>query len=377
MNKIFLDNNSTTPIDPKVLDSMIPFFLEKFGNSSSKTHYFGWEAEAAVEIARQQISELINSNENEIIFTSGATESNNLSLQNIINSKKNHIITMATEHKAILDVCSYLEKKGVKSSYLIPDTNGIIDLNRLEKTISDQTKLVSIMHANNEIGVIQPIKKIGDLCKKHNILFHVDAAQSFGKINIDVKKMNIDFLSISGHKIYGPKGIGALYINKKIKINPIMYGGNQEKSIRPGTLPVPLIVGLGTASKISKELMETESNKIIELRNLLINKIKKEIPEMIINGDIENRIPGNLNISFPNLKGQSIVTSLNKIAVSSGSACTSSIPKPSHVLLNIGLNKKLINSSIRIGIGRFNTQEEILIAAKNIIKTVKNKTQIS
>ncbi len=375
MNKIFLDNNSTTQLDPKVLDSMIPFFLEKFGNSSSRTHYFGWEAEAAVEVARQHISKLINSNEDEIIFTSGATESNNLSLQNIVYSKKNHIITLSTEHKAILDVCSFLEKKDVKTSYLAPNKNGIIDLDKLKDNIKPETGLISIMHANNEIGVIQPIEEIGKFCKENNILFHVDAAQSYGKINIDVKKMNIDLLSISGHKIYGPKGIGALYINKKIKINPILFGGNQEKSIRPGTLPIPLIVGLGKASEISRKTMLNESEYILELRNLLIDKIKEKIPDIIINGDLERRLSGNLNISFPSLKGQSIVTSLNKIAVSSGSACTSSIPKPSHVLLNIGLNKKNIQSSIRIGIGRFNTKKDILVAADNITEVVKNKTQ--
>lgn len=375
MNKIFLDNNSTTQLDPKVLDSMIPFFLEKFGNSSSRTHYFGWEAEAAVEVARQHISKLINSNEDEIIFTSGATESNNLSLQNIVYSQKNHIITLSTEHKAILDVCSFLEKKDVKTSYLAPNKNGIIDLDKLKDYIKPETGLISIMHANNEIGVIQPIEEIGKFCKENNILFHVDAAQSYGKINIDVKKMNIDLLSISGHKIYGPKGIGALYINKKIKINPILFGGNQEKSIRPGTLPIPLIVGLGKASEISRQTMSNESEYILELRNLLIDKIKEKIPDIIINGDLEKRLSGNLNISFPSLKGQSIVTSLNKIAVSSGSACTSSIPKPSHVLLNIGLNKKNIQSSIRIGIGRFNTKKDILVAADNITEVVKNKTQ--
>ena len=375
MNKIFLDNNSTTPLDSKVLDSMIPFFLEKFGNSSSKTHHYGWEAEAAIEIARQQISDLINSKEDEIIFTSGATESNNLSLQNIINSKQNHIITMATEHKAVLDVCSHLEKKGIKSSFLVPNENGVINLDKLKDSITSKTGLVSIMHVNNEIGVIQPIKEIGEFCKDHNILFHVDAAQSYGKININVEQMNIDLLSISSHKIYGPKGIGALYVNKKLKINPILFGGNQEKSIRPGTLPIPLIVGLGRATEISKKLMNNESKRILQLRNLLIDKIKEEIPDIIINGDIEKRIAGNLNISFPSLKGQSIVTSLSKIAVSSGSACTSSIPKPSHVLQSIGLNRKHIQSSIRIGIGRFNTKNEILIAANNIIETVKNKTQ--
>ena len=375
MNKIFLDNNSTTQLDPKVLESMIPFFLEKFGNSSSRTHYFGWEAEAAVEVARQHISKLINSNEDEIIFTSGATESNNLSLQNIVHSKKNHIITLATEHKAILDVCSFLEKKDIKTSYLIPNKNGIIDLDKLKDNIKPETGLVSIMHANNEIGVIQPIEEIGKICNENNILFHVDAAQSYGKIDIDVNKMNIDLLSISGHKIYGPKGIGALYINKKIKLNPILFGGNQEKSIRPGTLPIPLIVGLGKASEISRQTMSNESEYILELRSLLIDKIKEKMPDIIINGDLEKRIPGNLNISFPSLKGQSVVTSLKKIAVSSGSACTSSIPKPSHVLLNIGLNKKNIQSSIRIGIGRFNTKKDILVAADNIIEVVKNKTE--
>ena len=376
MNKIYLDNNSTTKLDPQVLDAMIPYFNEKYGNASSKTHHFGWEAEAAIEIARKNISNLIKCKSSEVIFTSGATESNNISLHNILDLNKSHLITMSIEHKAILDVCSYLESKNINVSYLKPNKNGLINLKKIKESITKETGLVSIMHANNEIGVIQPIKEIGEICKKNNILFHVDAAQSFGKIDIDVKKMNVDLLSISGHKIYGPKGIGALFINESKKIRPLFFGGSQEKNIRPGTLPVPLIVGLGEASKIASEKMTSDFNYILKLKNLLFNKIKKDIPDVIINGDFNKRIPGNLNLSFPCIEGQSIVTSLSKVAASSGSACSSSIPKPSHVLLDIGLNKQLIQSSIRIGIGRFNTEDEILIAAENIIKTVKNKIQL-
>ena len=372
MNKIFLDNNSTTPIDPEVLNTMIPFFKTKFGNSSSKTHSFGWEAEASIEIAREQISALINCESNQIIFTSGATESNNITLLNTLNQKKRHIITISTEHKAIIDICNYLNKQhDVYITYIKPNANGIIDIKKLKKELTAQTYLISVMHANNEIGVIQPIEEIGKICLENNILFHVDAAQSLGKINIDVNKMNINFLSISGHKIYGPKGIGALYYNKTIK--PITYGGNQEKSIRPGTLPVPLIVGFGMACEIAKNIMGKETQKILELRNLLLKNILEKYPDTIINGDINKRIAGNLNLSFPILKGQSIVTSIPKIAVSSGSACTSSSPKPSHVLSSIGLNKRLSNSSIRIGIGRFNTKDEILIAAQEIINCIETK----
>ena len=376
MNKIYLDNNSTTKLDPQVFDAMIPYFNEKYGNASSKTHYFGWEAEAAIEIARKNISDLINCESSEVVFTSGATESNNISLHNILDLNKSHLITMSIEHKAILDVCAHLESKNINISYLKPNKNGLINLKKIKESITKETGLVSIMHANNEIGVIQPIKEIGEICRRNNILFHVDAAQSFGKIDINVKKMNIDLLSISGHKIYGPKGIGALFINKSKKIKPLFFGGSQEKNIRPGTLPVPLIVGLGEASKIAREKMVSDFNYILKLKNLLFNEIKKEIPDVIINGDFKKRIPGNLNLSFPCIEGKSIVTSLSKVAASSGSACSSSVTKPSHVLLDIGLNKQLIQSSIRIGIGRFNTEDEILIAAKNIIKTVKNKIQL-
>jgi len=373
MNKIFLDNNSTTPIDPNVLKTMIPYFTEKYGNSSSRTHSFGWEAEAAIEIAREKISHLINSDSNEIIFTSGATEANNLIFLNTLKYSNKHIITATTEHKAVLDICQHIEKNSSNSiTYIKPNNLGLIDIGKLKKSINSDTYMISIMHVNNEIGVIQPIKEIGEICKENNILFHVDAAQSFGKINIDVKKMNIDFLSLSAHKIYGPKGIGALYIRNKKNIRPIMFGGNQENSIRPGTLPVPLIVGFGKASELTQEYMISETKKIFNLRNLLLNEIKHKI-KVIINGCEINRIAGNLNLSFPKLNGQSIINSMPKIAISSGSACTSSSPKPSHVLLNIGLDKKTINSSIRIGIGRFNTKDEILIAANDIIKAVNNK----
>ena len=375
MNKIYLDNNSTTQLDPRILEKMIPFFSEKFGNPSSKTHSFGWEAEASIEKSRQEIASLINAEKSEIIFTSGATESNNLVLLNN-NSKNNHIITMSIEHKAILDICKELEKQNVYVTYLNPDKNGLLDINKIRQNISSKTTLISIMHANNEIGVIQPIHKIGEICNNNNIPFHVDAAQSLGKISIDVKKMNIDFLSLSSHKIYGPKGIGCLYINKKHynKLKPILHGGSQERSLRPGTLAVPLIIGFGEACKILKEEQPDESAKILKYRKLFIEKIKAEIPDVKINGDEIKRIPGNINLSFPSLKGQSIISAMPLLAVSGGSACTSSSPKPSHVLKKIGLDNKLINSAVRICIGRFNTNEEITIAANTIIKIVKQKS---
>ena len=375
MNKIYLDNNSTTQLDPEILESFLPFFSEKFGNPSSRTHSYGWEAEAHVEDSRKKISKLINANTNEIIFTSGATESNNIALLSILNyPKKMHMITMTTEHKAILDISKHLEKKGLNVSYVKPNNNGIVNVDKIKEKIRNETKLISIMHANNEIGVIQPIEKISKLCSQKNILFHVDAAQSLGKIEVNVKKINADIISFSSHKIYGPKGIGCLYIKKNTDIKPIAFGGNQERGIRPGTLPVPLIVAFGKACEIIQKKINEESKKILKLRELLINNITSEIPDVIINGDLRNRIPGNINFSFPSLNGQSIIASLPSVAISSGSACTSSSPKPSHVLLEIGLSKSLANSSIRICIGRFNTFDEINIASNEIIKAVKLKS---
>ena len=372
MNKIFLDNNSTTQLDPIILDKMIPFFITIYGNPSSRTHSFGWEAEAHIEKSRHKIADAINCEPNEIIFTSGATESNNLAIQGLANEKLDSIITMSSEHKAVLDICKFLEKKGTEIIYLSPNKNGLINLDKLKDKVKLNPQLISVMHANNEIGVIQPIKEIGKICKQKKIIFHVDAAQSLGKINIDVKKMNIDLLSLSSHKIYGPKGIGCLYINKNIKkISPLFFGGTQEKKIRPGTLPVPLIVGFGEACKIAQEKLDEENDRILKLRNLLIDKIINEIPDTIINGDLKRRIAGNVNFSFPSLKGKSILPKMINIAVSSGSACTSSSPKPSHVLKSIGLKNELINSSLRMCIGRFNTKNEINLAAETIIKAVK------
>ena len=379
MNKIYLDNNSTTQIDPNVLEHMIPYFNEKYGNPSSQSHAFGWEASAAVEIAREQVAQIINAKNDEIVFTSGATESNNLAIYGLFEglfSKNFEMVTSEIEHKAVLDVCKKISKRGHKVHYLKPDRNGIISLEEFKKTINKNVKVVSIMHANNEIGSIQPIKKIGKLCKSKNIIFHVDAAQSVGKINIDVKEMNIDLLSISSHKIYGPKGIGALFINssnKKINIEPIIVGGSQEKNFRSGTLASPMIVGFGMACKIAKENFESDQQRIKTLSNKLIQKISQKFPETIINGSKSQRIPGNVSLTFPFLKGISIINSLPEIAISSGSACSSSNPNSSHVLKSIGLDKNYINSTIRIGIGKFNSDEHIEIAIKSITKAIERK----
>jgi len=377
MNKIYLDNNSTTQIDPKVLESMLPYFTEKFGNPSSKTHAYGWEANAAIDIAKEKISKLINCNYENIIFTSGATESINLAMKGFYSFNKNnekfHIITSSFEHKANLDVCKMLESyKMVSISYVKPNSKGIIKIGDIKKAITKNTKLISIMHVNNEIGTIQPIENIGKLCKEYNIAFHVDGAQSLGKINIDIKKMNIDFLSLSAHKIYGPKGIGALYINRnKIKIFPLILGGNNENHYRAGTLPTPLIVGFGKACEIATNRIEYDDKKISKLSNLLINKLIDDFPKAKINGCLKNRIAGNINISFPFLNGESIIRAMPKIAISSGSACNSSKTKPSHVLMQIGLSKLDANTTLRIGIGRFNNESDIDIAYQSIKNAIK------
>ena len=383
MKKIYLDNNSTTQIDPLVLETMLPFFNIKYGNASSQSHAFGWEAKAAIDIAREQIANLINAENDEIIFTSGATESNNLAINGFIdyqsiynNSKKAIIITSTIEHKAVLDVCKKASQKNCKTIYIKPNSEGIIDINKITNLMSKEITLVSIMHANNEIGTIQPIKEIGELCERNGTILHVDAAQSLGKIKIDVKNMKIDMLSISSHKVYGPKGVGALYIkNKKVKtkLTPIIVGGGQENNLRPGTLPTPLIVGFGKACELVLNRMQTDNRKIEELSNQLINNILDAYPEAQLNGSKESRIPGNINLSFPFLKGMSIINSMPDIAVSSGSACTSSSPSPSHVLKEIGVNKIDSNTSIRIGIGRFNTNEDIKVASNSIINAIRKK----
>ena len=379
MKKIYLDNNSTTQIDPQVLEVMLPYFNEKFGNPSSQSHAFGWEARAAIDIAREQIANFINSEIDEIIFTSGATESNNLAINgflDLIESKKPNIITSSIEHKAVLDVCKKIEKSGKNIIYIKPNHDGIIDIKKIKDAINEDTELVSIMHANNEIGTIQPIQEIGTLCNKNNTIFHVDAAQSLGKIKVDVKDMKVDMLSISSHKIYGPKGVGALYLkNKKskIKLNPMIIGGGQENNLRSGTLPTPLIVGFGKACEIASNKINIDNKRIKQLSNKLLKSILLEYPDTKLNGSKKNRIPGNINFSFPFLKGMSIINSMPQIAVSSGSACTSSSPLPSYILNEIGINRMNSNTSIRIGIGRFNTDKDIEIAIESIINAIRKK----
>ena len=380
MEKIYLDNNSTTKIDAEVLDSMLPFFVTKYGNPSSNSHIFGWEAKAAIDLAREQVAKLINANSDEIIFTSGATESNNLAIYGycLKNQLENsNIITSSIEHLAVLDVFKKIDfDKKSKAIFIKPNQNGIINISELRKAITNRTTLISVMHANNEIGTIQPIKEIGQLCLEKNIIFHVDAAQSLGKIKIDVLEMNIDLLSISSHKIYGPKGIGALYIKdktKKIELNALIVGGGQEKNYRSGTLATPLIVGFGRACQICLKNMKDENQRIQKMRNRLAKSILTFYPDTKINGSLERRIPGNINFTFPFLHGVSIIPLIPNLAVSNGSACSSSDPSPSHVLSQIGISKKNANSSLRIGIGRFNKEKDIDIAIESIKNALRKK----
>ena len=369
-NLIYLDNQATTPIDPKVLEMMNPYLTKYFGNPSSINHIFGWQAEEAITIARERVSKIINSNTNEIIFTSGATESINLALKGLVNKKikkGDHIITTNIEHRAVIDVLDFMCSKGIEITYVPVDKQGLLDVEKLNKKIKPNTKLCTIIHGNNEIGTIQPIKEIGNLCKKNNIIFHVDAAQTLGKRNIDVIDMNIDLLSISGHKIYAPKGVGALYIKRdktKIELNPIIHGGGHEYGYRSGTLSVHNIVGLGAACMIAGKQKNENNEKIKKMRDLLLEGLMKKIPNLIVNGNLEKRLEGNLNITFPKYSAEKIMMKLTEIACSTGSACTSSIPKPSHVLLAIGLNKEQINNTIRFGIGKFNNIKEIKYTIK-------------
>ena len=364
-NIIYLDNQATTPIDPLVLKSMKPYIMESFGNPASVNHALGWEADEAVEISREHIANAINAQPNEIIFTSGATESINLALKGLVNQKiKNgdHIITTNIEHRAVIDVLNFIGKKDVAVSFVPVSKNGIIQLDKLEKNIKNNTKLLSIIHGNNEIGTVQPINEIGQLCKKHDIVFHVDAAQTLGKRNINVDKMNIDLLSISGHKIYAPKGVGALYVRRKnprIELTPLLHGGGHEYGYRSGTLSVHNIVGFGEACNIATKKQELDNKNIKKMSAKLLNGLKKLFPTLTVNGTLENRLEGNLNITFPKYSSEKIMMKLTEVACSTGSACTSSIPKPSHVLMALGLNKQQISNTIRFGIGRFNDLKEI------------------
>ena len=382
MNKIYLDNQATTPLDPTVLDTMMPYLTNKFGNAASRSHAFGWEAEEAVDIAREQVADLFDATPQEIIFTSGATESINLALKGSAQSEstKKHIITFKTEHKAVLDICEFLENSGCDITYLSVNSDGRIDLEKLKSAIREDTFLISVLHANNEIGVIQPIDEIGEVCKTNNLIFHVDAAQSAGKIPLNVEKMNIHLLSLSAHKIYGPKGCGALYVRRKnprIELEAIIHGGGHEKGFRSGTLAVHNIVGLGTACEISQQFMDEESKRISSLRDKLLNGLQSKIPNLIINGNIEHRLAGNLNVCFPSAKSDSIMMSMRDIALSSGSACTSASIQPSHVLKALGLTKEQSHASIRFGIGRFNTETEIEYTIEKVIKTVNRIRKVA
>lgn len=362
---IYLDNNATTPMDPRVLEAMLPFFTKHFGNAASSTHQFGWEAEGAVEYAREQVAELIGAEPKEIVFTSGATESDNLALNGIFEAyaaKGNHIITVATEHKAVLDSCKHIEKKGGEITYLNVKADGLIDTHELEKAIKPNTILISVMYANNEIGVIQPIKQISAIAKKHGILFFSDATQAAGKIPVDVLEDGIDILSFSAHKIYGPKGVGALYVRRKnprVKITAQIDGGGHERGMRSGTLNVPGIVGFGKACELCKIEMTKDAEKMRTLRNRLENELLN-LKEVTTNGNREQRIPNTSNMSFKNVDSSNLIISLSKnIALSSGSACTSATHSPSFVLKALGLSDEMALSSLRFGLGRFTTEEEI------------------
>jgi len=380
---IYMDNHATTPMDPRVLEEMLPYFMEKFGNAASRNHPFGWVAEEGVEIARERIAKLVGATAKEIIFTSGATESDNLAIKGVAEmykEKGNHIITAVTEHKAVLDTCKRLEKYGYRVTYMPVQKDGLVDLDELKNAMTDKTILVTIMAANNEIGVLQPWREIGKLCRERGILFHTDAVQAVGKVPIDVNKDNIDLMSITAHKIYGPKGVGALYVRRKnprVQISALIDGGGHERGMRSGTLNVPGIVGLGKACAIATEEMAKEACHLAGLRNRLKDSIMSRLDETYINGTMEHRLPGNLNISFAYVEGESLLMGINDIAVSSGSACTSATLEPSYVLKALGTGDDLAHSSIRFGIGRFNTEAEVDYVADRVVETVTRLRELS
>jgi len=380
---IYLDNHATTPMDPRVLQAMLPWFTEKFGNAASRNHSFGWEAEEAVEKARKQIADLVGANSKEIIFTSGATESDNLAIKGVAQmyaEKGNHIITVASEHKAVLDTCKHLEKEGCRVTYLPLKADGLIDLDMLKESFTDKTILVTIMYANNEIGVVQPVDEIGKLCRERGVLFHSDAVQAIGKVPVNVNTSNIDIMSITGHKLYGPKGVGAMYVrrrNPRVQVTAQMDGGGHERGMRSGTLNVPGIVGLGEACAICHREMAEETARLKGMRDYLKERLFSELDQVFVNGSMEHRLPHNLNVSFAYVEGESLLMGINDIAVSSGSACTSATLEPSYVLKALGLGDELAHSSIRFGIGRFNTQEEIDYTAGRVIEVVKKLRELS
>jgi cysteine desulfurase len=380
---VYLDYQATTPVDPRVLEAMMPYFTTKFGNPHSRSHAFGWETEEGVEEARAQVASLIGASPKEIIFTSGATESNNLSLKGVARfykDKKNHIITTVTEHKCVLDTCRHLEQEeGFDVTYLPVAENGLVNLEDLKAAITDQTVLVSIMAVNNEIGVVQPLAEIGAICRENGVFFHTDAAQAAGKIPLDVDAMKIDLMSISGHKIYGPMGIGAMYVRRKprVRIRPMINGGGQERGMRSGTLAPALCVGIGTACALAEAEMSADNERIRFLSDRFYDRITGKLPEVFLNGDREQRYPGNLNLSFAYVEGESLMMGMRDLAVSSGSACTSSSLEPSYVLRALGVEEELAHTSIRFGIGRFSTEGEIDFAVDTVVQAVEKLRAMS
>ncbi|KAG6394293.1 hypothetical protein SASPL_144877 [Salvia splendens] len=379
---LYLDMQATSPVDPRVLDAMLPYLLSRYGNPHSRTHLYGWESEKAVESARAQVAALINASPKEIIFTSGATESNNISVKGVMHfykEKKRHVITTQTEHKCVLDSCRHLQQEGFEITYLPVKSDGLVDLEKLRAEIRPDTGLVSVMMVNNEIGVIQPMEEIGKLCKEFNVPLHTDAAQALGKIPIDVDKMNISLMSLSGHKIYGPKGIGALYMRRRprIRVEPQMNGGGQERGIRSGTVPTPLVVGFGAACELAMKEMEYDDKRIRALQERMLNAIRGKLEGVVVNGSEESRYPGNLNLSFAFVEGESLLMGLKEVAVSSGSACTSASLEPSYVLRALGVDEDMAHTSIRYGIGRFTTEEEIDRAVELTVRQVEKLRELS
>ncbi|MEA2811131.1 MAG: cysteine desulfurase [Rhodospirillaceae bacterium] len=379
---IYLDYQATTPMDPRVLEAMMPYFTYKFGNPHSRSHSYGWEAEEGVEKARGQVAKLIGADEKEVIFTSGATESNNLAIRGVAEfykDRKNHIVTTVTEHKCVLDTCRHLEQQGFDVTYLPVQKNGLIDLDVLRAAVTDKTVVVSIMAVNNEIGVIQPLAEIGKICREKKAFFHTDAAQAAGKIPLDVEAMNIDLMSISGHKIYGPKGIGALYVRRKprVRLVPLIVGGGQERGFRSGTLPTPLCVGLGEAAEIAMKEMDAESKRLAKLQARMLKGLNAKLTDIHVNGDLEHRIPGNLNIGFAYVEGESLMMGIKGLSVSSGSACTSASLEPSYVLRALGVEEDMAHTSLRIGLGRFTTEQEVDTAVDELVRHVKKLREMS
>lgn len=380
---IYMDNHATTPVDPRVVEAMLPYFTVQFGNAASRNHSFGWEAEKAVENARAQIANLIGATAKEIIFTSGATESDNLAIKGVAEmyrEKGDHIITMAIEHKAVLDTCKRLQKHGYQVTYLPVNSEGLIDLDDLRRALTPKTILISIMYANNEIGVLQPIAEIGKIAKEHGVLFHTDATQAVGKIPFDVQQFNVDLASLSAHKMYGPKGVGALYVrrrNPRVQLAPIIDGGGHERGMRSGTLNVPGIVGFGKACEIAAAEMASEAERLRQLRDKLMHGLQSQLDEIYVNGSLEHRLPHNLNMSFAYVEGESLLMGISDVAVSSGSACTSATLEPSYVLKALGVSEDLAHTSIRFGLGRFNTEEEVDYVIARVTEAVKRLRELS